>query len=151
MVWGEVRGQVGVDTGACPKGELPDPARDSIPEGWGCRTSSPAVSGSPQEGGKHLAVSVSNRKLPAPVSPAPAALCAPKFWVEPPSGEPPRWGQSRQLQTRKPWLRVWGQAQPFSWPPGPWRMSGCNALEDQRQGSDMGSDLHFCHQTLTCF
>ena len=125
------------------KGSFLTLPRRAAPEGWGCRTSGPAVSGSPWEGGKHLAVSVSDRKLHAPISPAPAALSALKFWVEPSPGEPPRWGQSLQLQTRKPWLRVWHQAQLLSWPPGPWRISGCNALEGQKQGSHTGSDLHF--------
>lgn len=34
-MWGEVRGQVGVDTGVCPKRELPDPAQESSPGGVG--------------------------------------------------------------------------------------------------------------------
>lgn len=131
-----------VDTGASPKGELPSPAWGQH-GGRGCRTSGPAVSGLPREGGKHLAVSVSDRKLPAPISPAPAALSAPKLWVEPPPGEPPSWGQSLQLQTGKPWLRDRGQAQPLSWPPRPWRTWGCKAPEGRKQRSDMGSDLHF--------
>lgn len=61
------------------KGEWPRPA------GVACRAGLQGLWSSclwvTSEGGKHLAVSVSDRKLPAPISPAPAALSAAKLWV----------------------------------------------------------------------
>lgn len=64
-------------------------------------------------GGKHLAVSVSDRKPPASVSPhASCALC-PAAPGDSPTRRAPRWGRPLVLQTRKPRLR--GQAKLSPW------------------------------------
>lgn len=131
-----------MDTGAYPKGELPSPA-------WG------------QHGGAGLQdfwssclwVTSGGREAPGSFGfrqeaacsylPCPSCALCPEALGGAPAWRAPRWGQSLQLQTSKPWLRDQGQAQPLSWPPRPWRNWGCNAPECRKQGSDMGSDLHF--------
>lgn len=102
------------------------------------------------EGGKHLAVSVSNRKLLAPISPAPAALSALKLWVEPPL-ESPQVGTVPPAADKQALAE---RAGPTSAPlPVSWALEdlGCNAHEGRKQGS---SDLHFlspnCHLRLGC-
>ena len=44
------------------------------------------------------------------------------FERQPPPGEPPRWGQPLELQTRKPGSRGQGQAESLVRPPGPQRL-----------------------------
>lgn len=140
-----MRSLVGVDAGACLKGGLPGPT-------WGQH----GGAGLQDCGSSCLSVTSGEREAPGSFGfqqeaacsylPAPAALSTPKLLVEPLPGEPPRWGRSLQLQTRKPWLRGRGQAQHL----------GLGGLGDAMPlGAENGAMTQvltciFCHLLLRC-
>lgn len=121
-----------MDECACLKEGLSAPPGDST-EGWGCRPEVQLSLG--YLGGREAPGSFSFRQEAAcSYLHAPAAFSALKLWVEPLPGEPPRWGLSLQLQTRKPWLRGHGQAQPLSQPLGLRGLGGAMLLGAENRG-----------------
>lgn len=105
--------------------------------------------GGPQEEGKHLAVSVSDRKLLL-LSHSPQLQPRPKLWVAAPPGEPPG-GDSPSGRDKEAWLRSHGRAEPLeaSGPPSPWEYDARCGGVGMKAGGALTCIAH--HLTVTCF